>query len=87
MRLAAAIGQEGPPGFLEGKSGLCDDRPVRAGIFGSVTAWSLVHGPQFYVGRIAFIDLAVKRLAGNAQLVLSRQDLAVAEARGRQAAL
>ena len=39
------------------------------------------------LGRIAFIDLAVKRLAGNAQLVLSRQDLAVAEARGRQAAL
>lgn len=33
----------------------------------------------------AFIDLAVKRLAGNAELVLTDQELAAAEAKGRKA--
>jgi DNA-binding transcriptional LysR family regulator len=33
----------------------------------------------------AFIDLAVKRLAGNADFVLTAQELAAAEAKGRQA--
>ncbi len=33
----------------------------------------------------AFIDLAVKRLAGNAEFTLAAQELAAAEAKGRQA--
>jgi hypothetical protein len=33
----------------------------------------------------AFADLAVKRLAGNADFVLSAEELAAAEAKGRKA--